>query len=85
MWKKLMLFSILQEIIIRTSLETQRLELVSEISNMKLHQAAYERENLELRDKIRHGDHQPDNAKMQVSRLYFNLSKLLYVFVFFFL
>ncbi|KAK8402544.1 hypothetical protein O3P69_000746 [Scylla paramamosain] len=53
-----------KEIIIRTSLETQRLELVSEISNMKLHQAAYERENLELRDKIRHSDHQSDNAKM---------------------
>uniref|UniRef100_A0A0P4W965 SAM domain-containing protein n=2 Tax=Scylla olivacea TaxID=85551 RepID=A0A0P4W965_SCYOL len=56
-----------KEIIIRTSLETQRLELVSEISNMKLHQAAYERENLELRDKIRHSDHQSDNAKMQLA------------------
>lgn len=57
----------LQEIIIRTSLETQRLELVSEISNMKLHQAAYERENSELREKIRQSDHLSDNAKMQVS------------------
>ncbi|KAK8402539.1 hypothetical protein O3P69_000746 [Scylla paramamosain] len=56
-----------KEIIIRTSLETQRLELVSEISNMKLHQAAYERENLELRDKIRHSDHQSDNAKMHLA------------------
>lgn len=51
---------------IRTSLETQRLELVSELSNMKLHQAAYERENSELREKIRHSDHQSDHSKVQV-------------------
>lgn len=33
----------------RSSLETQKLELMSAISEMKLHQAALERENLELR------------------------------------
>lgn len=51
----------------RSSLETQRLELFSEISNLKLHQAAYERENIELREKIRRADHHADHAKMQVS------------------
>ena len=68
-----------QEMIIRTSLETQRLELVSEISNMKLHQAAYERENCELRDTIRHSDHQSDNAKLQVSCHYYDTNKLMFV------
>ncbi|XP_050731386.1 liprin-beta-1-like isoform X11 [Eriocheir sinensis] len=52
-----------KEMMIRTSLETQRLELVSEISNLKLHQAAYERENSELRDKLRHSDHHSDHSK----------------------
>lgn len=33
----------------RSSLETQKLELMSTISEMKLHHAALERENLELR------------------------------------
>ncbi|XP_050731379.1 liprin-beta-1-like isoform X5 [Eriocheir sinensis] len=54
-----------KEMMIRTSLETQRLELVSEISNLKLHQAAYERENSELRDKLRHSDHHSDHSKVQ--------------------
>lgn len=33
----------------RSSLETQKLELMSAMSELKLHQAALERENLELR------------------------------------
>lgn len=75
------LFTIFQEMIIRTSLETQRLELVSEISNMKLHQAAFERENSELREKIRHSDHLSDNAKVQVSCHYFKpVTGLIFIF-----
>ena len=50
----------------RSSLETQRLELFSEISNMKLRQAAFERENAELRDKMRRADHHADHFKAQV-------------------
>lgn len=38
-----------QEILTRSSLETQKLELMSAMSELKLHQAALERENLELR------------------------------------
>lgn len=59
-------FTILQEMMIRSSLETQRLELVSELSNMKLHQAAYERENSELRERLRQSDHQSDHSKVKV-------------------
>lgn len=33
----------------RSSLETQKLELMSAMSELKLHQAALERENIELR------------------------------------
>ncbi|XP_069979235.1 filaggrin isoform X7 [Penaeus vannamei] len=54
-----------KEVMTRTSLETQRLELFSEISNLKLRQAAFERENADLRDKIRRSDHQSDHAKAQ--------------------
>ncbi|XP_066950307.1 filaggrin isoform X35 [Macrobrachium rosenbergii] len=54
-----------KEVMTRSSLETQRLELFSEISNLKLRQAAFERENAELRDKIRRVDHQVDHVKAQ--------------------
>ncbi|XP_069173924.1 LOW QUALITY PROTEIN: uncharacterized protein Liprin-beta [Procambarus clarkii] len=54
-----------KEAMARSSLETQCLELVSEISNLKLRQAAYERENIDLREKIRRSDHQSDHAKAQ--------------------
>ncbi|XP_042890731.1 liprin-beta-1-like isoform X7 [Penaeus japonicus] len=54
-----------KEVMTRSSLETQRLELFSEISNLKLRQAAFERENADLRDKIRRSDHQSDHAKAQ--------------------
>ncbi|KAK4300899.1 hypothetical protein Pmani_026926 [Petrolisthes manimaculis] len=54
-----------KEIMARTSLETQRLELFSELSNLKLHQAAYERENAELREKMRRLDLLPEHAKVQ--------------------
>ncbi|XP_069979243.1 filaggrin isoform X15 [Penaeus vannamei] len=56
-----------KEVMTRTSLETQRLELFSEISNLKLRQAAFERENADLRDKIRRSDHQSDHAKAQLA------------------
>lgn len=39
----------LQEMLSRSSLETQKLELMSAMSELKLQQAALERENLELR------------------------------------
>lgn len=55
-----------KEVMTRSSLETQRLELFSEISNLKLRQAAFERENAELRDKIRRVDHQVDHVKAQL-------------------
>lgn len=38
-----------QEMLSRSSLETQKLELMSAMSELKLQQAALERENLELR------------------------------------
>lgn len=57
----------------RTSLETQRLELFSELSNLKLRQAAYERENAELREKVRRLDHLPEHAKVQVNSSYANV------------
>ncbi|KAK7084420.1 Ppfibp2p [Halocaridina rubra] len=50
-----------KEVMTRSSLETQRLELFSEISNLKLRQAAFERENLDLREKLRRADHQSDH------------------------
>ncbi|XP_042890729.1 liprin-beta-1-like isoform X5 [Penaeus japonicus] len=56
-----------KEVMTRSSLETQRLELFSEISNLKLRQAAFERENADLRDKIRRSDHQSDHAKAQLA------------------
>lgn len=55
-----------KEVMGRSSLETQCLELVSEISTLKLRQAAYERENIDLREKIRRSDHHSDHAKAQV-------------------
>lgn len=36
----------------RSSSETQKLELLSAMSELKLHQAALERDNLELRDRL---------------------------------
>ncbi|QQP34912.1 PTPRF interacting protein_ binding protein 1 (Liprin beta 1), partial [Caligus rogercresseyi] len=41
-----------REILSRSSLETKKLELLSEIANLKLKQAATERENSELRKKL---------------------------------
>lgn len=40
---------LMQEMLSRSSLETQKLELMSAMSELKLHQAALERENFELR------------------------------------
>ncbi|KAK8722234.1 hypothetical protein OTU49_012336 [Cherax quadricarinatus] len=54
-----------KEVMGRSNLETQCLELVSEISTLKLRQAAYERENIDLREKIRRSDHHSDHAKAQ--------------------
>lgn len=39
----------MQEMLSRSSLETQKLELMSAMSELKLHQTALERENIELR------------------------------------
>jgi hypothetical protein len=36
----------------RSSLETQKLELLSAMSELKLQQAALERDNMELRDRL---------------------------------
>ncbi len=41
-----------REMITRSSLETKKLELMSEISSLKLRQAAVEKENSELRKKL---------------------------------
>ncbi|PSN55690.1 hypothetical protein C0J52_03196 [Blattella germanica] len=41
-----------REMLSRSSLETQKLELLSAMSEMKLQQAALERDNLELRDRL---------------------------------
>jgi len=41
-----------REMLTRSSLETQKLELMSELSNLKLRQAAIEKENSELRKRL---------------------------------
>ena len=41
-----------REMITRSSLETKKLELMSEISGLKLRQAAVERENIDLRKRL---------------------------------
>lgn len=41
-----------REVLSRSSLETQKLELMSIMSELKLQQAALERENLELRSQF---------------------------------
>ncbi|XP_021923698.1 uncharacterized protein LOC110831714 isoform X6 [Zootermopsis nevadensis] len=41
-----------REMLSRSSSETQKLELLSAMSELKLHQAALERDNLELRDRL---------------------------------
>nr|CAD7442393.1 unnamed protein product [Timema bartmani] len=41
-----------RELLSRSSLETQKLELLSALSDLKLQQATVERENLELREKL---------------------------------
>jgi hypothetical protein len=41
-----------REVIARSSLETKKLELMSDISGLKLRQAAVEKENMELRKKL---------------------------------
>lgn len=48
-WLTLARVSLLQEMLSRSSLETQKLELMSAMSELKLQQAALERENLDLR------------------------------------
>ncbi|XP_042206543.1 liprin-beta-2-like isoform X10 [Homarus americanus] len=63
-----------KELMTRSSLETQRLELFSEISNLKLHQTAYERENIDLREKIRRSDQQSDHVKAQLAAQLTNYS-----------
>ena len=62
-----LIFLYLKEIVTRSSLETQRLELLSEISNLKLRQAAFERENLDLRDKLRLSELTSSGDRKQVS------------------
>ena len=41
-----------RETLTRSSLETQKLELMSEVSNLKLRQAAIDRENMDLRKRL---------------------------------
>ena len=41
-----------REMLTRSSLETQKLELMSELSNLKLRQATLEKENNELRKRL---------------------------------
>ena len=41
-----------RETITRSSLETQKLELMSEVANLKLRQAAIDRENMDLRKRL---------------------------------
>ena len=53
----------------RSSLETQKLELLNEISTLKLRQAAFERDTLELHSHDRDAklSHQVEHLKAQVS------------------
>lgn len=57
----------LQEMLSRSSLETQKLELMSIISDLKLQQASIERENMELRNNL-HMNNNGDLKKPLLSR-----------------
>ncbi len=57
-----------REMLSRSSLETKKLELLSEISSMKLKQAKLERENLELRKRLQEdeeGAREEENGTVQ--------------------
>ncbi|ODM94548.1 Liprin-beta-1 [Orchesella cincta] len=41
-----------QELLLRSSLETQKLELMTTVSSLRLKQASLERENIELKDRV---------------------------------
>lgn len=56
-----------QEMLSRSSLETQKLELMSIISDLKLQQASIERENMELRNNL-HMNNNGDLKKPLLSR-----------------
>lgn len=45
-----------QELLSRSSAETHQLELLSEISSLKLRYAALEKENSELRSQLKRGE-----------------------------
>jgi hypothetical protein len=58
-----------REMLTRSSLETQKLELMSELSNLKLRQASIEKENLELRKRLaRSFDLPPPSALLQLQQ-----------------
>lgn len=52
----------------RSSLETQKLELMSAMSELKLQQAALERENLELRSSQMNNNNSLPSRRPQASR-----------------
>ena len=56
-----------REMLTRSSLETQKLELMSELAGIKLRQASIEKENLELRKKLaRNFELPPSSALLQL-------------------
>lgn len=46
----------LQELLFRSNAETQKLEMLSEMSSLKLRYAALERENVELRGQLKRSE-----------------------------
>ena len=54
-----------REILSRSSLETKKLELMSEISGLKLRQASMEKENLGLRKKLMENEIQRQQQQQQ--------------------
>lgn len=58
-----------RETLTRSALETKKLELMSEISGLKLRQAAIERENINLRKKLNVNDPNNSNKRNSSSEL----------------
>lgn len=60
-------FELSKEMLSRSSLETQKLELMSAMSELKLQQAALERENLELRTTYFNNNSIPPERRLPVA------------------
>lgn len=67
---------ITQELLSRSAAETRQLELLSDISSLKLRYAALEKDNMELRGQLKRSEQDMITLVGQVSYIYENLFKL---------